>query len=101
MAAAAETTQHFGKITQVIGPVIDVKFDEGALPPINSALQVTNPGIDDKEWNLVIEVAMHLGDRQVRAVARGQLILHRDNSAIGRRSQLADSDIKFRFRHVR
>jgi len=69
MAAAAETAQQMGKITQVIGPVIDVKFDEGDLPLINTALRVTNPAIDDREWNLVIEVAMHLGDRQVRAVA--------------------------------
>lgn len=69
MAAAAETAHPFGTITQVIGPVVDVKFEEGDMPLINTALRVTNAAIDGREWNLVIEVAMHLGDRQLRAVA--------------------------------
>ncbi|MBN2340901.1 MAG: F0F1 ATP synthase subunit beta [Deltaproteobacteria bacterium] len=60
---------HKGKIVQVIGPVVDVKFEEGELPTINTALKVTNPGISDKEWNLIVEVAQHLGERTVRAVA--------------------------------
>ena len=49
-----------GKVTQVIGPVVDVRFPQGALPSILSALQVSNPGISDKEWNLTLEVAQHL-----------------------------------------
>ncbi len=60
---------HTGKIVQVIGPVVDVMFEEGNLPLINTALRVTNPAISDKEWNLVVEVAQHLGERTVRAVA--------------------------------
>ena len=64
------TNEHpLGKITQVIGPVIDVEFPEGNLPEINTALRVTNKAIDDREWNLVLEVAQHIGDRGVRAVS--------------------------------
>jgi len=58
-----------GKITQVIGPVIDVEFEAGKLPEIYYALRVTNPGIDDRELNLVCEVAQHLGENTVRAIA--------------------------------
>ncbi|HUT78593.1 MAG TPA: F0F1 ATP synthase subunit beta [Polyangia bacterium] len=61
--------EHFGKVTQVIGPVVDVMFEEGDLPTIYTALEVTNPGISDAEWNLVLEVAQHLGERTVRTVA--------------------------------
>ena len=58
-----------GRITQVMGAVIDVEFEDSALPPIYNALQVTNPTISDKEWNLIIEVAQHLGENTVRCVA--------------------------------
>jgi F-type H+-transporting ATPase subunit beta len=58
-----------GKITQVIGPVIDVEFEAGKLPEIYYALKVTNPALGDKEWNLVVEVAQHLGENTVRAIA--------------------------------
>lgn len=58
-----------GKIKQVLGPVVDVEFTGGELPPILSALRVSNPTIDKREWNLVLEVAQHLGDRVVRTIA--------------------------------
>jgi F-type H+-transporting ATPase subunit beta len=58
-----------GKITQVIGPVVDVEFPPGALPPIYNALRVSNPAINDLQWNLVLEVAQHLGENTVRAIA--------------------------------
>ncbi|MBI5522859.1 MAG: F0F1 ATP synthase subunit beta [Desulfarculus sp.] len=58
-----------GKITQVIGPVVDVEFAEGNLPPILTALFVSNAGINDQEDNLVLEVAQHLGDNVVRTIA--------------------------------
>ena len=58
-----------GRIIQVMGPVVDVEFDPGALPTINSALRATNPGIDDRQDNLTLEVAQHLGENTVRAVA--------------------------------
>ncbi|HXG51908.1 MAG TPA: F0F1 ATP synthase subunit beta [candidate division Zixibacteria bacterium] len=58
-----------GKITQVLGAVIDVEFSDGAIPPIYNALRVTNPAIGDQPWNLVLEVAQHLGENTVRCVA--------------------------------
>ncbi len=58
-----------GKITQVLGPVVDISFEGTTLPPLLSALTTTNPTINDKENNLVLEVAMHLGDNAVRAIA--------------------------------
>jgi len=58
-----------GKITQVLGAVVDVEFENSSLPPIYNALQVTNPTISEKEWNLIIEVAQHLGENTVRCIA--------------------------------
>jgi F-type H+-transporting ATPase subunit beta len=58
-----------GKITQVIGPVVDVEFPPGALPLIFNALRVSNPAISDVPWNLVLEVAQHLGENTVRTIA--------------------------------
>ena len=58
-----------GIITQVLGPVVDVEFTGGDLPPILTALQTTNKSIDDREDNLVLEVAQHLGDNVVRTIA--------------------------------
>ncbi|MBN2428591.1 MAG: F0F1 ATP synthase subunit beta [Deltaproteobacteria bacterium] len=58
-----------GKISQVIGPVVDVEFEEGKLPEILTALKITNPAIDDQEWNLIVEVAQHLGENTVRTIA--------------------------------
>jgi F-type H+-transporting ATPase subunit beta len=58
-----------GNVTQIIGPVVDVEFPDGQLPPIFNALRVTNPAINDQEFNLVLEVVQHLGENTVRAVA--------------------------------
>ena len=58
-----------GKITQVIGPVVDMRFDTGNLPEIYGAIELTNPNVDDTEWNLILEVAQHIGDDTVRCVA--------------------------------
>ena len=58
-----------GLIKQVMGPVLDVVFPAGNLPQIYGALKITNPAISDKEWNLTVEVSLHLGDNTVRAVA--------------------------------
>jgi F-type H+-transporting ATPase subunit beta len=60
---------NIGKITQIIGPVVDVEFSSGILPPIYNALRVSNPAISSQPWNLVIEVAQHLGERTVRCIA--------------------------------
>jgi F-type H+/Na+-transporting ATPase subunit beta len=58
-----------GKVVQVIGPVVDMRFDGGNLPPIFGAIQLSNPNIDDREGNLILEVAQHVGDDTVRCVA--------------------------------
>ena len=56
-----------GKLTQIIGAVLDIKFPEGKLPEINDAIRVplNNGG------KLVVEVAQHLGDDTVRCIAMG------------------------------
>jgi F-type H+-transporting ATPase subunit beta len=61
-----------GRIVQVIGPVVDVEFEPGALPAIYNALEVA--GIEVKDifsysQKLVLEVAQHLGESTVRTVA--------------------------------
>ena len=61
--------KNIGKINQVIGPVIDVEFAKGKLPAIYNSLKITNPAINDQEWNLICEVAQHLGENTVRAIA--------------------------------
>jgi F-type H+-transporting ATPase subunit beta len=61
-----------GKIVQVIGPVVDVEFEPGKLPGIYNALEVVGAGSTDVfaySAKLVLEVAQHLGESQVRAVA--------------------------------
>jgi F-type H+-transporting ATPase subunit beta len=63
------TSVQNGRITQVIGPVVDVEFPPGALPDIYTALAVTNPGIDARQDNLVIEVSQHLGENTARCIA--------------------------------
>ena len=57
-----------GRIVQVMGPVVDVEFD-GDLPEVMTALKTTNPAIDDRADNLVVEVALHLGEKTIRAIA--------------------------------
>ena len=62
-------SENIGKITQVMGPVVDVEFEPGKLPAILTALTISNPAINDEPDNLVIEVAQHLGDNVVRTIA--------------------------------
>ncbi|HRZ82224.1 MAG TPA: F0F1 ATP synthase subunit beta [Candidatus Hydrogenedentes bacterium] len=54
-----------GVVSQVIGPVVDVKFPPGQLPPVHTALEIARPG----GKRLVLEVAQHTGENTVRAVA--------------------------------
>src|SRR5688572_22700247 len=58
-----------GRITQVMGPVVDVEFPPGKVPDILNSLKVTNPRIDERADNLVLEVAAHLGGNTVRTIA--------------------------------
>ena len=58
-----------GKVTQILGAVVDVTFSPGRLPPILTALKVSNPSINETPWNLTLEVAQHLGENTVRTLA--------------------------------
>ncbi|MCI5596807.1 MAG: F0F1 ATP synthase subunit beta [Lachnospiraceae bacterium] len=59
--------QNVGKVTQIIGAVLDIKFSDGNLPEINDAINI--PKKDGSK--LVVEVAQHLGDDTVRCIAMG------------------------------
>lgn len=58
-----------GRITQITGAVVDITFPQGQLPPILTALKTTNPNINETPNNLTLEVAQHLGENTVRAIA--------------------------------
>ncbi len=64
----ASTTTN-GKVTQVMGPVVDVEFPPGALPEVNTALKLSNASLSSVEDNLTLEVAQHLGENSVRCIA--------------------------------
>ncbi len=68
MVTTAEKT-NIGYITQVIGPVVDVKFPGGKLPQIYNALTIQGTNEAGQEINLTVEVQQLLGDNQVRGVA--------------------------------
>ena len=57
-------TKNIGKLDQIMGPVMDVRFSNGCLPPLLNAVEVFNG--DDK---ITAEVAQHIGDDLVRCVA--------------------------------
>ncbi len=59
--------QNKGKITQIVGAVLDIKFTEGKLPAIYEAIHITRANGE----LLVVEVAQHLGDETVRCIAMG------------------------------
>jgi F-type H+/Na+-transporting ATPase subunit beta len=63
------TGNEAGRVIQVLGPVVDVEFPGGKLPEIYTALKLTNPALDEREGNLVLEVAQHLGENAVRCIA--------------------------------
>jgi F-type H+-transporting ATPase subunit beta len=58
-----------GRVLQVIGPVIDIEFDEGYLPKIYNAIRIPRTNTEGKEENLIAEVQQHLGEDRVRTVA--------------------------------
>ena len=59
--------KNIGKITQIIGAVLDIKYADGHLPEINEAIEITR----QDNTRLVVEVAQHLGDDVVRCIAMG------------------------------
>ena len=58
-----------GKIIQVMGPVVDVRFEDGVLPALYNAINIERAGEGGEMETLVCEVALHLGDNAVRTVA--------------------------------
>jgi len=58
-----------GRVTQVLGPVVDVEFPPGGLPEVYTALTVSNSAISDEADNLTLEVAQHLGENTARCIA--------------------------------
>jgi F-type H+/Na+-transporting ATPase subunit beta len=68
MVTTAEKT-NIGYITQVIGPVVDVKFPGGKMPPIYNALTIRGTNTAGQEISVTCEVQQLLGDNQVRAVS--------------------------------
>ena len=79
-----DTTESTGVVKQVMGPVVDVEFPSGKLPKVLSALRLTNRQISKEENNLVLEVALHLGDDTIRCISmdstegltRGQKVIN-------------------------
>ena len=80
-----QATINKGRVLQVIGPVVDVIFSEGNLPQIYNALKITDT---ERKINLTLEVAQHLGNNTVRAIAlastdgliRGMEVIDTDSS---------------------
>lgn len=66
-ASTAKTAKATGRVSRVIGPVVDVTFDDGNLPEILNALRIEGA----KGSSLVLEVAQHLGENTVRTIAMG------------------------------
>lgn len=58
-----------GKIIQVIGPVVDIEFEDGQLPMIYNAVRIPRTSVEGVQEDLIVEVQQHLGEDQVRAVA--------------------------------
>ena len=56
--------ENIGKVVQVIGPVVDIRFAEGDLPNLHNAIKIKS-----KDSELTVEVAQHLGDDIVRCIA--------------------------------
>ncbi len=58
-----------GKIVQVIGPVVDIDFEDGSLPRIYNSIHIPRTNTEDVEETLIVEVQQHLGENRVRCVA--------------------------------
>lgn len=60
-----------GRVLQILGPVVDIEFERGQLPDVLNAIRIQKKAenANEPDINLVVEVAVHLGDNQVRCVA--------------------------------
>src|SRR5260370_41724447 len=66
----SENNANIGRVVQVIGPVLDIQFEQGHLPAIFNAVRITSEGFDIPEpLDVTVEVQQHLGEGRVRAVA--------------------------------
>jgi len=66
----AENKQKVGRVIQIIGPAVDVEFEEGHLPAIYNAVRITdNLELGKVPIDVVVEVANHIGENQVRCIA--------------------------------
>ncbi|HET7711926.1 MAG TPA: F0F1 ATP synthase subunit beta [Thermoanaerobaculia bacterium] len=70
MATESTEKQKTGRVVQIIGPAVDVEFEEGHLPPIYNAVRIVDDGeLGKVKIDVVVEVASHIGESQVRCVA--------------------------------
>ena len=70
MATEVAAKQKVGKVVQVIGPVVDIEFEDGHLPDIYNAVHIASDGTGgSSKMDVVCEVEQHLGESRVRAVA--------------------------------
>src|SRR6266487_1278105 len=63
------TEQKVGKVVQIIGPVVDIEFEEGHLPEIYNAVRIKSAGKGGQAIDVIVEVEQHLGENRVRTVA--------------------------------
>ena len=68
MTAVADAPPTTGRVVRVIGPVVDIEFPRGGVPPLFNALHVEVSGAGDTH-TLTLEVALHLGDDIVRSIS--------------------------------
>ena len=70
MSGDSDQSKNIGHVVQVIGPVVDVEFQEHHLPEIYNAVRITSEGFDVPEpIDVIAEVQQHLGEGRVRTVA--------------------------------
>ena len=69
-ATATETATKIGRVVQIIGPAVDIEFGEGHLPALHNAIQILDNGeLGKVPIDVIVEVANHIGENQVRCVA--------------------------------
>src|SRR5688572_29172643 len=69
-ATTESTKGNIGRVVQIIGPAVDIQFDEGKLPALNDAIRILDNGeLGKVPIDVVVEVANHIGENQVRCIA--------------------------------
>src|SRR5688572_20980064 len=70
MATEATNDHQIGRVVQIIGPAVDIEFGEGHLPSLQSAIRIVDNGeLGKVPIDVVVEVANHIGENQVRCIA--------------------------------